>query len=290
MKVAAISYFNNLFSEQPCNVSYDCIPLPFPYLEESETTDLCKEVSEKGVRTGLFGIGGLKAPRLDGYPAIFFQNQWNICKEDLFKLRVDSFRLRMFLAVLNQTLITLVVKVPMAFVPSRQIQDNIVVAQEVLYKFKIMKGMKGCIAWKIYLTKAYDKLQWNFIRSVNDKTCIGSALVNLIMWSITTVQYRVVLNGDYQVNYSKSRVFCSNNVKEGDARCIANACGSPLTKNLGKYLGVLFIPGRVTNETYTDVIEKVQQRPTAWKCDSISLAGRVTLNKVVTLALLVYTM
>ena len=47
----------------------------------------------------------------------------------------------------------------MAFVPGRQIQDNIVVAQEVLYKFKKSRGKLGYIAWKIDLAKVYDRLQ-----------------------------------------------------------------------------------------------------------------------------------
>ena len=45
-----------------------------------------------------------------------------------------------------------------AFVPGRQIQDNIIIAQEVFHKFKTMKGKTGYIAWKIDLAKAYDKL------------------------------------------------------------------------------------------------------------------------------------
>ncbi|VVA35314.1 PREDICTED: reverse mRNAase, partial [Prunus dulcis] len=53
-----------------------------------------------------------------------------------------------------------------SFVPGRQITDNIIVAQEVLHKFKNAKGKKGFIAWKIDLSKAYDRMQWPFIREV----------------------------------------------------------------------------------------------------------------------------
>ncbi|KAK3220958.1 hypothetical protein Dsin_014928 [Dipteronia sinensis] len=66
-----------------------------------------------------------------------------------------------------------------AFIPGRQIQDNIVVAQGVLHKFKSMKEKKkGFVAWKIDLAKAYDKLQWSFISNVlmgvgiKDNVCI----------------------------------------------------------------------------------------------------------------------
>ncbi|KAK3183172.1 hypothetical protein Dsin_030458 [Dipteronia sinensis] len=46
-----------------------------------------------------------------------------------------------------------------------------------------------------------------------------------------------------QFSFPKSRIFCSNNMKDGDARNIVSVCGSPLTKNLGKYLGVPLIHG-----------------------------------------------
>ncbi|KAK3218140.1 hypothetical protein Dsin_012110 [Dipteronia sinensis] len=83
-----------------------------------------------------------------------------------------------------------------AFVLGRHIQDNIVVAQEVLHKFRVMKGKKGFIAWKIDLAKAYDKLQWHFIQSVITKAGLGNLIVDLIMLCVTTVQYRIVMNGE----------------------------------------------------------------------------------------------
>ncbi|KAK3231084.1 hypothetical protein Dsin_002965 [Dipteronia sinensis] len=83
-----------------------------------------------------------------------------------------------------------------AFVPGRQIQDNIVVAQEVLHKFKNVRGKMGYIAWKIDLAKAYDRLQWGFINQVLEEVGITGTLNNLIMTCISTVQYRVVLNGE----------------------------------------------------------------------------------------------
>ena len=67
-----------------------------------------------------------------------------------------------------------------AFIPGRQIQDNIVVAQEVLHKFKFIKGKQGYVAWKIDLAKAYDKLQWNFISNVLMDVGIGGSFLKLI--------------------------------------------------------------------------------------------------------------
>ena len=83
-----------------------------------------------------------------------------------------------------------------AFIPRRQIQDNIVVAQEILHKFKITKGKKGYVAWKIDLAKTYERFQWSFIRDVCMEVGIGGKLMDLIMWCITSVRYRVMLNGE----------------------------------------------------------------------------------------------
>ncbi|KAL5820377.1 hypothetical protein ACOSQ3_022259 [Xanthoceras sorbifolium] len=63
-----------------------------------------------------------------------------------------------------------------------------------------------------------------------------------------------------QVSFPKSRVCCSPNVSMVDARCIANICGSPITKDLGNYLGVPLIHGRINKHTYRGILEKVHNR------------------------------
>ncbi|KAK3211447.1 hypothetical protein Dsin_016153 [Dipteronia sinensis] len=82
-----------------------------------------------------------------------------------------------------------------AFMLGRQIQDNIVAAQEVLHKFKNARGKMGYIAWKIDLGKAYDKLQWGFIKQVLEEVGIEGKLNNLIMSYILNARYKVALNG-----------------------------------------------------------------------------------------------
>ncbi|KAK3212320.1 hypothetical protein Dsin_017026 [Dipteronia sinensis] len=93
-----------------------------------------------------------------------------------------------------------------------------------------------------------------------------------------------------QVTYPKSRVFCSKNVKEKDARLIAGICDSPLTNDLGRYLGVPLIHGRTGIKTYEEIAKKTQKRLTAWKSDSLSLTGKATLIKAMTSALPIYAM
>ncbi|XP_021826059.1 uncharacterized protein LOC110766949 [Prunus avium] len=89
-----------------------------------------------------------------------------------------------------------------SFVPGRQITDNIVIAQEVLHKFKTAKGKKGFIAWKIDLSKAYDRLHWHFIREVLWEVGIRGRILELLMQCFSTVQYKAILNGELTAAFS----------------------------------------------------------------------------------------
>lgn len=50
-----------------------------------------------------------------------------------------------------------------SFVPRRHITDNFFIAQEIMHKFKILKGRKGFLASKIDISKAYDWLNWGLL-------------------------------------------------------------------------------------------------------------------------------
>ncbi|KAK3219832.1 hypothetical protein Dsin_013802 [Dipteronia sinensis] len=57
-------------------------------------------------------------------------------------------------------------------------------------------------AWKIDLAKAYDRLQWSFIKNVIMEVGISSSLVELIIWCVTSVQYQVILNGEMSEQFT----------------------------------------------------------------------------------------
>ncbi|KAK8930502.1 hypothetical protein KSP39_PZI016628 [Platanthera zijinensis] len=71
---------------------------------------------------------------------------------------------------------------------------------------------------------------------------------------------------------------------------MSSILGISLTKNLGKYLGVPLIHGRITKATYVEIVEKVASRLTSWKSKHLSLAGGATLMKAVTSAIPTYCM
>ncbi|XP_031132009.1 uncharacterized protein LOC116033406 [Ipomoea triloba] len=93
-----------------------------------------------------------------------------------------------------------------------------------------------------------------------------------------------------RISYSKSHVFFSKNTPPGLADDIANQLSIARTGDMGKYLGVLSIHGRVTRGTFKDLLDRVNGRLEGWKAKLLSLAGRVTLARSVLNAIPIYTM
>ncbi|CAN1123634.1 Putative ribonuclease H protein At1g65750 [Linum perenne] len=50
-----------------------------------------------------------------------------------------------------------------------------------------------------------------------------------------------------------------------------------VTRDLGRYLGVPILHGRVTKQTYSYVLDRLDNKLAGWKAENLSLAGRVTL-------------
>lgn len=52
------------------------------------------------------------------------------------------------------------------FVPGRRGTDNAIIVQELIHTISRKKGRTGFMAIKMDLEKAYDKLEWSFVREM----------------------------------------------------------------------------------------------------------------------------
>ncbi|CAL1352198.1 unnamed protein product [Linum trigynum] len=93
-----------------------------------------------------------------------------------------------------------------------------------------------------------------------------------------------------RVNYQKSAIFVSANIRRRCARALSDWVGIPLTVDLGRYLGVMAIHGRVTRGRYQDLALRIQKKLAPWKARYLSLASRITLVKSVAASIPVYPM
>ena len=54
-----------------------------------------------------------------------------------------------------------------SFLPRSGTENNYIVATEILHTMKKRKGLRGWMAIKIDLEKAYDRFEWDFIYSIH---------------------------------------------------------------------------------------------------------------------------
>lgn len=82
-----------------------------------------------------------------------------------------------------------------AFVPNRWITKNVVLAQEVIHSFKLMKRKRGYLGVKLDFKKAYDRMEWSFLDKVLRAYGFSDKVVHLLMQCVCSVQFTMLLNG-----------------------------------------------------------------------------------------------
>ncbi|KAL0411811.1 UNVERIFIED_CONTAM: putative mitochondrial protein [Sesamum latifolium] len=83
-----------------------------------------------------------------------------------------------------------------AFVPGRIISDNILTAFEINHFLNTRtKGKDGYMALKLDVSKAYDKVEWVFLKEVMHRLGFPTPFVNLVMMCVTSASYSFLLNG-----------------------------------------------------------------------------------------------
>ncbi|XP_019170536.1 PREDICTED: uncharacterized protein LOC109166101 [Ipomoea nil] len=93
-----------------------------------------------------------------------------------------------------------------AFIPDRLITNNILVATEVgHYLNRKQCGAVGWGALKLDMAKAYDRMEWPFLRGMLITLGFNDRWIDLIMLCVTTVSYNFMINGSRNTPITPTR-------------------------------------------------------------------------------------
>lgn len=98
-----------------------------------------------------------------------------------------------------------------SIIPNRGTADNAIIAQEVVHQMHKKKGKKGFLLFKIDLEKAYDRVDWNFLRLTLDDFGFPNQTINLIMSCITSSSLTIKWNSEKLEPFSPNR-----GIRQGD--------------------------------------------------------------------------
>lgn len=203
LKEHIANYFFNIFSSMAGKDNEEILHVVQPRVTKEMNDILCAEYTEEEVKRALDNIGDLKAPGPDGMPAIFFKRFWQIVGNQVTKEVLQILRGGEMPEGWNDTLIVLIPKNanPASIKDLRPISlCNVVyklVSKVITNRLKRRRsGLMGYAAVKLDMSKAYDRVEWTFLKDMMQRLGFKRCWIELIMRCVSIVKYQIKVNHD----------------------------------------------------------------------------------------------
>ncbi|KAK3212223.1 hypothetical protein Dsin_016929 [Dipteronia sinensis] len=83
-----------------------------------------------------------------------------------------------------------------AFIPGRLISDNAIISYECLHTIRTKDQKDGFLALKLDMAKAYDRVEWGFLRAMMEKLGFPDKWISRVMECVATVSFSFLVNGE----------------------------------------------------------------------------------------------
>ncbi|XP_060188598.1 uncharacterized protein LOC132617573 [Lycium barbarum] len=248
---AATDYFSEMFSENQRDLNLDFVKDCDNLISQEDNTLLTKIPTAEEIKMAIDSMDPNSCAGPDGFNGFFFQHCWEIIRREVLsfvlsffhgaeltkfythsclalipkvtspdcfsKLRpiiLSNFSNKILSKILALRINTILPKIisenQTGFVKGRLITENILLTQEIIHGMR-SKSNDCNVVIKLDMSKAYDKLSWNFLTSILRKMGFDDFFINMVYRLISNNWYSVIING-IRFGFFKS----SRGLKQGD--------------------------------------------------------------------------
>ena len=214
-------------------------------LDLAHMVEMIKPVEDEEIKIALFDIDDNKSPGPDGFSSKFFKSMWDTVSKDFCAAVKEFFESGEMLKEINATVIALIPKKDTpcfvsdfrpiscctviykciskimvgrirnhlssivsenqsAFIPGKSIIDNILLSQELVKGYHRNRGYPRC-ALKVDIQKAYDTVNWDFLRSILGQFGFHPVMIRWIMKCVESSSFTLSINGEYHGYFEGKR-------------------------------------------------------------------------------------